>query len=169
METIELGGSEPVLYGTAQEEEEAQPAQAPRKGPVLRRCGECAGCRQRDCDECINCRDRPSNGGPGLRKKACERRRCLHPVPSDKSADAAPTGPNARRSQGHDTWMPTPWPGAPLCGATAMASSAVTPELTPEVTRTHALTRLPALSGVPGAASSGGGAGVDESRGHVNV
>ena len=46
----------------------------------VRRCATCANCRRKDCGVCVNCKDRPTNGGLGLRKKACEQRRCLRPV-----------------------------------------------------------------------------------------
>lgn len=97
-------------------------AAATKRPPALKRCGDCAGCRRRDCDRCINCRDRPSNGGPGLRKKACEQRRCLQPVPADQ---APPPGVRLTGSAAvpKACWAPTPWPKS--SPAAAMQPSAV--------------------------------------------
>ena len=96
----------------------------PPQGP-LKRCGECAGCVRRDCERCINCRDRPSNGGPGLRKKACELRRCLHPVPADScnpKAGAAPSAPRASTANGLEVVVPA---------AGALTMSGVSPTTPP--------------------------------------
>ena len=50
---------------------------APQRA-IRGRCGECAACRREDCRQCRSCRDMTKHGGPGLRKQACERRRCSY-------------------------------------------------------------------------------------------
>ena len=42
------------------------------------RCGACDGCMRQECGECGNCRDKKRFGGPGSRKQACSKRRCLY-------------------------------------------------------------------------------------------
>ena len=49
---------------------------AKRRG-TLQRCGQCVPCTRADCGQCQNCMDKPKFGGPGLRKQACEKKRCL--------------------------------------------------------------------------------------------
>lgn len=44
------------------------------------RCGGCEGCRRADCGRCPNCRDKPKFGGAGVKKQACQHRRCLQPT-----------------------------------------------------------------------------------------
>ena len=44
------------------------------------RCGSCEGCRRADCGRCPNCRDKPKFGGGGVKKQACQHRRCLQPT-----------------------------------------------------------------------------------------
>ena len=44
------------------------------------RCGACEGCRRADCGRCPNCRDKPKFGGAGVKKQACQHRRCLQPT-----------------------------------------------------------------------------------------
>ncbi|KAL3893213.1 MAG: hypothetical protein SGPRY_014386 [Prymnesium sp.] len=44
------------------------------------RCGSCEGCRRADCGRCPNCRDKPKFGGAGVKKQACQHRRCLQPT-----------------------------------------------------------------------------------------
>ncbi len=46
----------------------------------LARCGVCAGCTAKDCGACANCLDKPKFNGPGVKKQACVRRRCLQIV-----------------------------------------------------------------------------------------
>ena len=53
-------------------------AAAPPLRGVKYRCGACAGCMQHECGECGNCRDKKRFGGPGCRKQACSKRRCLY-------------------------------------------------------------------------------------------
>ena len=102
---------------------------ATRRQP-LKRCGECAGCVRRDCDRCINCLDRPSNGGPGLRKKACELRRCLQPIPADAMAGHGGFPPPHPSTAGA---MHRPWPmQAPATAAPAPThAAAVHPGMPP--------------------------------------
>ena len=55
------------------------------KRPVVKvdrvlRCGSCEGCRRADCGRCPNCRDKPKFGGAGVKKQACQHRRCLQPT-----------------------------------------------------------------------------------------
>lgn len=42
------------------------------------RCGECTGCKQSNCGQCRQCRDMKCFGGPGVIKKACQKRKCTH-------------------------------------------------------------------------------------------
>ena len=44
------------------------------------RCGACEGCRRADCGRCPNCKDKPKFGGAGVKKQACQYRRCLQPT-----------------------------------------------------------------------------------------
>lgn len=44
------------------------------------RCGGCEGCRRADCGRCPNCKDKPKFGGAGVKKQACQYRRCLQPT-----------------------------------------------------------------------------------------
>lgn len=48
-----------------------------KKRGSLQRCGQCVPCTRADCGQCQNCLDKPKFGGPGLRKQACEKKRCL--------------------------------------------------------------------------------------------
>ena len=45
-------------------------------GPKKKRCGTCSGCKSSDCGTCQFCRDKPKFGGPGRKKKCCEKRKC---------------------------------------------------------------------------------------------
>ena len=44
-----------------------------RKG----RCGHCIACTEPDCGVCSSCKDMKKFGGPGRKKKACIKRKCL--------------------------------------------------------------------------------------------
>ena len=45
------------------------------------RCNECELCMKPDCGRCVSCRDKIIFGGPGVRKKPCDRREpCDYPV-----------------------------------------------------------------------------------------
>ena len=46
----------------------------------LTRCGQCYECAQEDCGTCASCMDKLKFGGPGKRKQACLKRRCLLPT-----------------------------------------------------------------------------------------
>ena len=51
--------------------------------PVKRRrsrCGACEGCCQKDCGECDHCKDMKKFGGPGIRKQACRKRKCVQRI-----------------------------------------------------------------------------------------
>ena len=52
----------------------------PVKVDRVLRCGGCEGCRRGDCGRCPNCRDKPKFGGAGVKKQACQHRRCLQPT-----------------------------------------------------------------------------------------
>lgn len=41
------------------------------------RCGQCTGCKMEECGSCAYCKDMKKFGGPGKKKKACIRRKCL--------------------------------------------------------------------------------------------
>ena len=43
----------------------------------VRRCGECTDCKMADCGMCIYCLDKKKYGGPGRKKKCCEKRQCV--------------------------------------------------------------------------------------------
>ena len=45
-------------------------------GLKKKRCGTCSGCKSSDCGTCQFCRDKPKFGGPGRKKKCCEKRKC---------------------------------------------------------------------------------------------
>mmetsp|Transcript_42387 Transcript_42387/g.111590 ORF Transcript_42387/g.111590 Transcript_42387/m.111590 type:complete len:444 (+) Transcript_42387:236-1567(+) len=55
----------------------ASGTKADKKRGALQRCGQCGPCTRTDCGACQNCHDKPKFGGPGLRKQACEKKRCL--------------------------------------------------------------------------------------------
>jgi hypothetical protein len=65
-----------------QQDGEARPG--PKRAAVkvdrVLRCGACEGCRRGDCGRCPNCRDKPKFGGAGVKKQACNHRRCLQPT-----------------------------------------------------------------------------------------
>ena len=45
------------------------------------RCNECELCIKPDCGRCVSCQDKSIFGGPGVRKKPCDRREpCDHPL-----------------------------------------------------------------------------------------
>lgn len=46
----------------------------------LTRCGKCFECAQEDCGKCASCTDKLKFGGPGKRKQACLKRKCLLPT-----------------------------------------------------------------------------------------
>ena len=59
------------------------PERRPAAGPYTARrvrCGVCAACTAAECGECGPCKDRPKNGGPGLMKAVCIKRRCANMV-----------------------------------------------------------------------------------------
>ena len=56
------------------------PKRAVIKVDRVLRCGACEGCRRSDCGRCPNCRDKPKFGGAGVKKQACNHRRCLQPT-----------------------------------------------------------------------------------------
>ena len=62
----------------------ATPGSAAKRAVVkvdrVLRCGACEGCRRADCGRCPNCRDKPKFGGAGVKKQACQHRRCLQPT-----------------------------------------------------------------------------------------
>lgn len=60
------------------------------------RCGACEGCRRADCGRCPNCKDKPKFGGAGVKKQACQYRRCLQPTRTGggRWASAGPPGAN---------------------------------------------------------------------------
>jgi len=77
----------------------------PPKGKVGRvnRCGACSACRSKDCGTCKNCLDKPRFGGPGIKKKACISRVCMHtqtsPARDDESdGDSTPASSPALRA-----------------------------------------------------------------------
>jgi hypothetical protein len=41
-------------------------------------CGKCTACTRPECGFCKNCIDMKKFGGPGIRKRACYRKRCLN-------------------------------------------------------------------------------------------
>eukprot|EP00307_Rebecca_sp_RCC1486_P001033 CAMPEP_0119416212 /NCGR_PEP_ID=MMETSP1335-20130426/12056_1 /TAXON_ID=259385 /ORGANISM="Chrysoculter rhomboideus, Strain RCC1486" /LENGTH=306 /DNA_ID=CAMNT_0007441317 /DNA_START=44 /DNA_END=964 /DNA_ORIENTATION=- len=61
------------------------------------RCGTCRMCTSSDCGECMNCLDMPKFGGPGHKKQACTKRKCLQLTPCKTRKDQLPT-PKRQRS-----------------------------------------------------------------------
>ena len=63
---------------------EQQQGRPPKRAVVkvdrVLRCGACDGCKRADCGRCPNCRDKPKFGGAGVKKQACQHRRCLQPT-----------------------------------------------------------------------------------------
>ena len=53
------------------------------------RCGECPGCISKDCIECKFCRDKKKNGGAGLKKQCCVKRRCICTAKNEADIDNA--------------------------------------------------------------------------------
>lgn len=51
------------------------------------RCGHCPGCLNTDCNRCKFCLDKPKNGGPGLKKQCCIKRKCIRTAKAE--ADVA--------------------------------------------------------------------------------
>ena len=42
-----------------------------------KKCMECPGCKTvNDCGTCKYCKDKRKFGGPGIKKKACEKKKC---------------------------------------------------------------------------------------------
>ena len=75
-------GWQPPQPQHQQQDGEARPV--PKRAAVkvdrVLRCGACEGCRRGDCGRCPNCRDKPKFGGAGVKKQACNHRRCLQPT-----------------------------------------------------------------------------------------
>ena len=44
---------------------------------VRKRCGECIACTRDDCKDCASCKNMKKYGGPGTKKRCCEKRKCL--------------------------------------------------------------------------------------------
>ena len=91
------------------------------------RCGACEGCRRADCGRCPNCRDKPKFGGAGVKKQACQHRRCLQPTRTgggqwairggadgdsdgEISNDTVPYGANSPQQQMCEPRAPPPTP-----------------------------------------------------------
>ena len=51
------------------------------------RCGECPGCLSTDCNQCKFCLDKIKNGGLGLKKQCCIKRKCIRTAKAE--ADVA--------------------------------------------------------------------------------
>jgi len=66
------------------QQQDGEPRPGPKRAAVkvdrVLRCGACEGCRRGDCGRCPNCRDKPKFGGAGVKKQACNHRRCLQPT-----------------------------------------------------------------------------------------
>jgi len=56
----------------------------------LARCGKCEGCTRVECGECGSCADKPRFGGPGVKKQACEARKCLRMSRQREEAEPMP-------------------------------------------------------------------------------
>ena len=52
-----------------------------------RRCEQCPGCISTDCNQCKFCLDKPKNGGPGIKKQCCIKRKCIRTAKAE--ADVA--------------------------------------------------------------------------------
>lgn len=67
-------------YAAQSPQGSASGRRAANKVDRVLRCGACEGCRRADCGRCPNCRDKPKFGGGGVKKQACQHRRCLQPT-----------------------------------------------------------------------------------------
>jgi len=72
-------------FPSSSHQQSGDPRPTPPKRGVVKvdrvlRCGACEGCRRGDCGRCPNCRDKPKFGGAGVKKQACNHRRCLQPT-----------------------------------------------------------------------------------------
>ena len=72
-------------FPSSSHQQSGDPRPTPPKRGVVKvdrvlRCGACEGCRRADCGRCPNCRDKPKFGGAGVKKQACNHRRCLQPT-----------------------------------------------------------------------------------------
>jgi hypothetical protein len=87
----QLTGSKRSLHGEVEHEGSDDDGDGDDRGKKLRgsRCGTCANCLQPDCGLCSNCKDKPKFMGPGVKKQACEKRKCL--APNLRSAPATKT------------------------------------------------------------------------------
>mmetsp|Transcript_36123 Transcript_36123/g.83765 ORF Transcript_36123/g.83765 Transcript_36123/m.83765 type:complete len:245 (-) Transcript_36123:531-1265(-) len=65
-------------FAATAEEEEAKEA---LKSNRQIRCARCRACTASDCGACPNCMDMPKFGGPGHKKQACTKRKCLQLTP----------------------------------------------------------------------------------------
>mmetsp|Transcript_24745 Transcript_24745/g.67308 ORF Transcript_24745/g.67308 Transcript_24745/m.67308 type:complete len:269 (+) Transcript_24745:78-884(+) len=63
---------------------------ASAKGNRQIRCGSCCACTAQDCGQCGNCMDMPKFGGPGHKKQACSKRKCLQLAPCKTRKTDAP-------------------------------------------------------------------------------
>ena len=52
-------------------------------------CGGCPGCISEDCNECKFCLDKKKNGGPGLKRQRCVKRRCIRTAKNGADIDNA--------------------------------------------------------------------------------
>ena len=49
----------------------------------------CGGCPSEDCNECKFCLDKKKNGGPGLKRQHCVKRRCIRTAKNEADIDNA--------------------------------------------------------------------------------
>ena len=99
-----------------QQLQDGEPRPGPKRAAVkvdrVLRCGACEGCRRGDCGRCPNCRDKPKFGGAGVKKQACNHRRCLQPTRTgmghrealrNAMATAADADSDASEAASHDS------------------------------------------------------------------
>ena len=68
------------------------------------RCGQCPGCLSTDCNQCNICLDKPKNGGLGLKKQCCIKRKCIRTAKAEADvADAISRLHSLRDMYGKDT------------------------------------------------------------------
>ncbi len=70
------------------------------------RCGQCPGCISTDCNQCKFCLNKLKNGGPGLKKQCCAKRKCIRTAKAEADvADVISRLHSLRDMYGKDTTL----------------------------------------------------------------